>query len=771
MGIQNRNVKDPSAVGQAIDSHKLDIETNPQGGTTTKTAFNRFYKLPMVATADLPTAAAANESGILYDSTTNTVKASNGSSWANIAASGVAENAFKTIDCPAGTDPVADSATDTLTLTATDATLVITGTAASDSIDFKLAALTSARILVGNSSNVATGVVMSGDATISNTGAVTVSDVTAGSDAQGDILVRGATTYAGNALRIGTAVQMLVVNAGATGLEYVSVSGDVALAQNGGTTVTDLTITGEAQGSVLYFNGTNWVRLVAGTSGYFLKTLGAGANPMWDVPALGTASSLANGCVLQDAGSLDATLSFTVQTVASPALTIPNFAGASDTFTFNTLAATLANKTLTAAKIVNGGFLADANGNEQLVFTTTASAVNYFQMTNSATASPATQEMAAAGSDDNIHCLLTAKGTGKVQVKHGSGAAVEVVNLSDTQTLSGKTLTAAKIVSGGFLADANGNEQLVFVTTATAVNYFQMMNSATASPATQTLAAAGSDTNIHCLLTAKGSGKVQAQHGGGSAVEIVTLSDTQALTGKTYEGLTITTSASGVLTIAAGKTLTVNNSLAFSGTDAQTFTFPAVSDTVAVLGTAQIFTASHTFEHGHFLLRDNIDTTSLQFLVDEVLTGARTFTLKVNDGNRVLNISGSEHVPVTWPTVGNASDTTYGVPITVVAYISNQAAAVNIWNANAPFKCRIVKAWSISTSAAGGTWKLNDGAVGLGNDITNAVAVAASIDDFDEPSDYVAAQLNIAAGGSLSIVPDVGGLLDCYVFVQVIREA
>lgn len=37
----------------------------------------------------------------------------------------------------------------------------------------------------------------------------------------------------------------------------------------------------EAQGDVLYHNGTLWTRLAAGTSGYFLQTSGAGANPAW----------------------------------------------------------------------------------------------------------------------------------------------------------------------------------------------------------------------------------------------------------------------------------------------------------------------------------------------------------------------------------------------------------------------------------------------------------------------------------------------------------
>lgn len=36
-----------------------------------------------------------------------------------------------------------------------------------------------------------------------------------------------------------------------------------------------------AQGDVMYHNGTKWVGLAVGTSGYFLKTQGAAANPIW----------------------------------------------------------------------------------------------------------------------------------------------------------------------------------------------------------------------------------------------------------------------------------------------------------------------------------------------------------------------------------------------------------------------------------------------------------------------------------------------------------
>lgn len=45
--------------------------------------------------------------------------------------------------------------------------------------------------------------------------------------------------------------------------------------------VTGLAIASQAQGDVLYFNGTNWVRLAPGTSGQLLQTSGAAANPSW----------------------------------------------------------------------------------------------------------------------------------------------------------------------------------------------------------------------------------------------------------------------------------------------------------------------------------------------------------------------------------------------------------------------------------------------------------------------------------------------------------
>jgi hypothetical protein len=60
----------------------------------------------------------------------------------------------------------------------------------------------------------------------------------------------------------------------------------------------------------------------------------------------------------------------------------------------------------------------------------------------------------------------------------------------------------------------------------------------------------------------------------------------------------------GTLAIASGKTFTASNTLTLTGTDITSFAFPSTSDTVAVLGIAQTFTAAQTIK------RDGIGSSS-----------------------------------------------------------------------------------------------------------------------------------------------------------------
>ncbi len=64
-------------------------------------------------------------------------------------------------------------------------------------------------------------------------------------------------------------------------------------------------ITTPAQGDIVYYNGSAWVKLPAGTSGQFLKTNGAGANPAW-AAAGGGSGSVATDAIWTAKGQLAA---------------------------------------------------------------------------------------------------------------------------------------------------------------------------------------------------------------------------------------------------------------------------------------------------------------------------------------------------------------------------------------------------------------------------------------------------------------------------------
>lgn len=91
---------------------------------------------------------------------------------------------------------------------------------------------------------------------------------------------------------------------------------------------------------------------------------------------------------------------------------------------------TLTNKTLTAPKIANAGFVADANGNELIIFTTTASAVNEITYANAATAN--NPSITASGGDANVGLDINLKGTGTFNIKGNATQAAELRLYEDT---------------------------------------------------------------------------------------------------------------------------------------------------------------------------------------------------------------------------------------------------------------------------------------------------------------------------------------------------
>jgi len=108
------------------------------------------------------------------------------------------------------------------------------------------------------------------------------------------------------------------------------------------------------------------------------------------------------------------------------------------------------------------------------------------------------QQIVAAPHSESASNVLTLPST---------GGNARLVSATSTATLTNKTLTAPKIADAGFIADANGNEQIIFQTTSSAVNELEVTNAATGNnPA---IAASGGDTNVGLEFTAKGAGYIK----------------------------------------------------------------------------------------------------------------------------------------------------------------------------------------------------------------------------------------------------------------------
>ncbi len=134
---------------------------------------------------------------------------------------GATDNAYETYLTAA--DPTADR---TITFPDQSGNVIVSGNASIVNADInaaaaiafsKLAALTSANILVGSSSNVATSVAVTGDVTISNTG---VTSIATGVIVDADI--SASAEIAVSKLANGTARQLLQTDAAGTGVEFAS---------------------------------------------------------------------------------------------------------------------------------------------------------------------------------------------------------------------------------------------------------------------------------------------------------------------------------------------------------------------------------------------------------------------------------------------------------------------------------------------------------------------------------------------------------------------
>ena len=191
---------------------------------------------------------------------------------------GSSPNAFETF--LAVVDPTADR---TITFPDATGTVVLSGSIvnadinASAAIAFsKLATLSSANILVGNGSNVATSVAVTGDVTISNagvtsiaTGAIVNADISASAAIAGSKIVAATTSVVGAVqLSDSTSTTSSVLAATTTAVKAAYDLADAALPKSGGILTGDVTLDNQFD---LRFreataNGTNYVGFQAPSS-------------------------------------------------------------------------------------------------------------------------------------------------------------------------------------------------------------------------------------------------------------------------------------------------------------------------------------------------------------------------------------------------------------------------------------------------------------------------------------------------------------------------
>lgn len=455
---------------------------------------------------------------------------------------------------------------------------------------------------------------------------------------------------------VGAALDMsgdgeILIGDGATAAAQ-AITGDVTLLNTGATTVTDLTISSEAQGDVLYFNGSNWVRLGAGTDGQFLMTQGAAANPKWDNAVVGTADKLSSPFTLEG-GTNDPATTVTAQTSSAAALTIPDLAGVAQEWMFTKVQQTVLNKVLDDATVVFG----DTADTTKVLKTSLGGATTAKTMT-----------LVSSHTDDRSLTLPDATDT--------------LVGKDTTDTLTNKTATALKIATTDGIFDAGGDELLIFIEDTTPVNYLTITSADTG--VNPILAAAGSDANVGLTLSPKGTGNVSLTDG----TDVTKVLDVELNGATTAKTMTITA----------------------SHTDDRALTLPDATDTLVGKATTDTLT------------NKTIDADGT--------------------GNAISNINGDELDSI----AGTAG--TYGVPI-IIPVPNAGAATITVFNANFPWKARVIDAWAFNTQAGNaGNWKIDDGT----NDITSTVAYGASDTTLSRADTIDDDNYEIAANGTLRVI-------------------
>jgi len=218
--------------------------------------------------------------------------------------------------------------------------------------------------------------------------------------ADGVVTIAGDLTISGDDLTMGTNTSGHIMVADGTNFNPVAVSGDVTIAANGAVTIANDAVQKAMVNADVITGQTAETSL--DTSNDTILIHDASASALRKV----TLASLSSG------------LGGITDVVAD---TTPQLGGNLDTNSHNIL-------------IDDAHFIADENGKEQIIFQTTASAVNQIDVTNAATGNA--PEISATGDDTNVSLKLTPKGSGQVLLDGNVGIESGLIDLKNSGSRS-----------------------------------------------------------------------------------------------------------------------------------------------------------------------------------------------------------------------------------------------------------------------------------------------------------------------------------------------
>jgi hypothetical protein len=347
------------------------------------------------------------------------------------------------------------------------------------------------------------------------------------------------------------------------------------------------------QGSVLYRSASGWAALSPGTSGQYLTTGGASANPSWTTAAssgvtsiTGSANILANGTTSgAQTGAVTLTAVQGITTTSSPQFSTMGLGSAAQTGVGLTVASSLTSSTSSAILFgteIVPSYTAGASSQSYsnlysvpLITTTGFTGTNFYNLnvqtgTLTGTLSTAYQLYIAAaptatthygiyqaGTDANVLSgslqvpAFTATGTttlatsltGSLQASSGVVSAIANTGTGNNVLATSPTIVTPVIAQ---INDSNSNATLKLLSIASAVNQVSIENGATGNP--PHIYSTGSDTNIGLHLQAKGTGYVNVQ-GSVDATKRLAFNPDNASTTGTYTLLQTSQTASRTITL------------------------------------------------------------------------------------------------------------------------------------------------------------------------------------------------------------------------------